>query len=77
MEKEEEKDPQPLTDEELADYQKKEERKVWFLGSIIDFIVSFFLLICFRLYSAEMLPQFYLAFYHQPHYIAYTGCEHP
>ena len=42
MEKEEEKDPQPLTDEELADYQKKEERKVWFLGSIIDFIVSFF-----------------------------------
>ena len=38
MEKEEEKDPQPLTDEELADYQKKEERKVWFLGSIIDFI---------------------------------------
>ena len=45
MEKEEEKDPQPLTDEELADYQKKEERKVWFLGSVIDFIdfiVSFF-----------------------------------
>ena len=42
---EEKEDPQPLTDEELADYQKKEERKVWFLGSIvdfIDFIVSFF-----------------------------------
>ena len=42
METEEKKDPVPLTDEELAEYQKKEERKVWFIGSIIDFIVSFF-----------------------------------
>ena len=40
--KEEQKDPQPLTDEELAEFQKKEQRKVGIIGTIIDFIVSFF-----------------------------------
>jgi len=35
-------DPQPLTDEELAEFQKKEQNKVWFIGSVIDFILSFF-----------------------------------
>ena len=39
---EQQEDPQPLTDEELADFQKKEKRKVWIIGDIIDFIVSFF-----------------------------------
>ncbi len=42
MEKQEEKDPQPLTDEELAEFQKKEERKGWLFGAIIDFITGFF-----------------------------------
>lgn len=40
--KPEQDDPQPLTDEELAEYQKKEERKFGIIASIIDFIVSFF-----------------------------------
>ena len=35
-------DPTPLTDEEFAQYQKKETRKVRIIGDIIDFIVSFF-----------------------------------
>lgn len=76
MEKEEEKDPQPLTDEELADYQKKEERKVWFLGSIIDFIVSFFINLLPALFSRNA-PAILPCIYHQPCYTAYTGCEHP
>ena len=42
METEEQKDPQPLTDEELAAFQKEEERKVGIIATIIDFIVSFF-----------------------------------
>ena len=32
-EKEEQKDPQPLTDEELAEFQKKEQRKVGIIGT--------------------------------------------
>ena len=35
-------DPVPLTDEELEQFQKKEQRKVTIIGDIIDFIVSFF-----------------------------------
>ena len=39
---EEEKETQPLTDEELAEYQKKEQRKVNIIGTIIDFFAGFF-----------------------------------
>jgi hypothetical protein len=39
---EEKEDPQPLTDEELAEFQQKENRKVGIIWTIIDFIVSFF-----------------------------------
>ena len=35
-------DPTPLTDEELAEFQQKENRKVGIIWTIIDFIVSFF-----------------------------------
>ena len=35
-------DPVPLTDEEFAQYQKKETRKVRIIGDIIDFILGFF-----------------------------------
>lgn len=35
-------DPVPLTDEEFAQYQKKEKRKVRIIGDIIDFILGFF-----------------------------------
>ena len=35
-------DPVPLTDEELAEYKKKENRKVGIIGTIIDFILGFF-----------------------------------
>ena len=35
-------DPKPLTDEEFAEYRKKEERKVGIIGTIIDFILGFF-----------------------------------
>ncbi len=35
-------EPAPLTDEELAEFQRKENRKVGIIGTIIDFIVSFF-----------------------------------
>lgn len=41
-EKNEEEDPKPLTDEELAEFQKKEKRKIGVIGTIIDFILSFF-----------------------------------
>ena len=34
--------PKPLSDEEFAEYQKKENRKVGIIATIIDFIVSFF-----------------------------------
>lgn len=39
---EEKEDPQPLTDEEFAEYQKKERRKGMIIFDIIDFITSFF-----------------------------------
>ena len=42
MDMKEQEDPQPLTDEELAEFEKKEQRKVWFIGSVIDFILNFF-----------------------------------
>jgi len=42
MDKKEREDPQPLTDEELAEFEKKEQRKASFIGSIIDFILGFF-----------------------------------
>ena len=35
-------DPVPLTDEELAEFQRKEERKVGIIGTIIDFFLGFF-----------------------------------
>ena len=41
-EKPEQDDPKPLTDEEFAEFQKKEKRKVGIIGTIIDFILSFF-----------------------------------
>ena len=40
--RDEQEDPMPLTDEELEQFQKQEERKVTVIGDIIDFIVSFF-----------------------------------
>lgn len=39
---EENEDPRPLTDEEFAEYQKKEKRKAGIIGTIIDFILDFF-----------------------------------
>lgn len=38
----EQNDHTPLTDEELAEFQQKENRKVGIIWTIIDFIVSFF-----------------------------------
>lgn len=38
----EQEDPTPLTDEELEQFQKKENRKVTIIGDIIDFILNFF-----------------------------------
>ena len=35
-------DPEPLTDEEFAEFQRKENRKVGIIGTIIDFFLSFF-----------------------------------
>ena len=35
-------DPIPLTDEELAEFQRKEKRKVGIIGTIIDFFLGFF-----------------------------------
>jgi hypothetical protein len=35
-------DPVPLTDEELEQFQKKENRKFTIIGDIIEFIVNFF-----------------------------------
>lgn len=40
--KKEDEDPTPLTDEELAKYQKKENRKANIFVTIIDFFLSFF-----------------------------------
>lgn len=38
----EQDDPTPLTDEELAEFQRKEKRKVGIIGTIIEFIIDFF-----------------------------------
>ena len=38
----EQEDPTPLTDEELEQFQKKENRKITIIGDVIDLIVSFF-----------------------------------
>ena len=40
--KPEEEDPTPLTDEEFAEYQKKEQRKSGIIRGIIDFFLDFF-----------------------------------
>lgn len=42
QEKTEQDDPTPLTDEELAEFQRKENRKVCVIGTIIEFILDFF-----------------------------------
>ena len=42
MDMEEREDPQPLTDEELAEFEKKERNTGWFIESVIDLILSFF-----------------------------------
>ncbi len=41
-EKTEQEDPRPLTDEEFAEYQKKEKRKAGFFTTILDFFMDFF-----------------------------------
>ena len=41
-EKVEQEDPRPLTDEEFAEYQRKEERKAGVISTVIDFLLSFF-----------------------------------
>ena len=41
-EKSGQEDPRPLTDEEFAEFQKKEKRKGGIISSIIDFILGFF-----------------------------------
>ena len=41
-EKPEQDDPKPLTDEEYAEFLKKEKRKDGIISSIIDFILGFF-----------------------------------
>ena len=38
----EQKDPEPLTDEEFAKFQKKQKREGWIFTEIIDFILHFF-----------------------------------
>ena len=40
--RDEQEDPTPLTDEELARFQKKENRKMTIIWDIIDFIINFF-----------------------------------
>ena len=40
--KPEQDDPRPLTDEEFAEFQKKEKRKDGIISSIFDFILGFF-----------------------------------
>ena len=41
-EKSGQEDPRPLTDEEFAEFQKKEKRRVGIIATIIDFILGFF-----------------------------------
>ena len=38
----EQEDPQPLTDEELAELQRKQKRTGGIIGTIIDFLLGFF-----------------------------------
>lgn len=38
----EQEDPQPLSDEEFAEYQKKQKRESGIFTTIIDFILDFF-----------------------------------
>ena len=40
--KKEQEDPVPLTDEEFAEFQKKERRKAGIIGVIVDLILDFF-----------------------------------
>ena len=40
--KDEQEDPIPLTDEEFARFQKKQDRDGWIFTQIIDFILNFF-----------------------------------
>ena len=40
--KDTQEDPVLLTDEEFAEYQKKEKRKDGIIGTIIEFILDFF-----------------------------------
>ena len=37
-----EEDPEPLTDEEFARFQKKQKRESGIIADIIDFILNFF-----------------------------------
>ena len=41
-EKPEREDPRPLTDEEFAEFQRKEKRKGGIISAIIDFFLGFF-----------------------------------
>ena len=40
--RDEQEDPRPLTDEEFADFQRKQKRESRIFADIIDFILSFF-----------------------------------
>ena len=40
--KDTQEDPTPLTDEEFAEFQKKEKRRVGIIATIIDFILGLF-----------------------------------
>ncbi len=42
VEKPEDEDPKPLTDEEIAEFREKEKRKAGIISMIIDFIEGFF-----------------------------------
>ena len=42
MDQEEKEDPKPLTDEELAEFEKKQRRTGNIIGTIIEFILDFF-----------------------------------
>ena len=40
--RDEQEDPTPLTDEEFAEFQKKQKRESRIIGDIIDFTLHFF-----------------------------------